>query len=384
MTWPLIPPRPSGSAAGRADRDRRAVGADQPRPVDQRAVLPGLRRRRDIRRSAGCRAGSAPGCRRSRARRATRSRAQGRAGSNRARSRAPPGSACPAAPSSPRLANTPRARAAAGDGPRPPSCAAPLRVRRRRRAGGRGSRRGRGRCRRPAPARWRARRRRLAAPAAACGWRLRHIDDLRRRRRRRGRRWRRRSGRVGAGAATTGAGGGRRDVERRRRRRQRDRRRLRAAPRGAVSARRRASSTAKSRSAASDRRPTPITSPTAPARGSATTGRDARLAACADGGRSTARIAARDRGWPSALPACGDPHRRARSACRAGRPAGWRRCRCTNRPSRISPLTSVSLPSRVDREDRGQRAVARPFDIGLDAVVGDPRSGRSAWSPLSW
>ena len=87
-------------AGRRADRDRHPVGPDQPGPVDQRAALPRRGLASDIRRSAGCRAGSAPGCRRSRARRARRSRGRSRAGSNRARSRARPGSRSPAPPSS--------------------------------------------------------------------------------------------------------------------------------------------------------------------------------------------------------------------------------------------------------------------------------------------
>ena len=44
----------------------------------------------------------------------------------------------------------------------------------------------------------------------------------------------------------------------------------------------------------------------------------------------------------------------------------------TNRPSRMPPLTNSLLARLVERVDRGQRRLARPFDIGVDAVVGDP------------
>ena len=36
------------------------------------------------------------------------------------------------------------------------------------------------------------------------------------------------------------------------------------------------------------------------------------------------------------------------------------------------PLTSDLLAALVERIDGRKRALARPFDIGVDAVVGDP------------
>ena len=47
-----------------------------------------------------------------------------------------------------------------------------------------------------------------------------------------------------------------------------------------------------------------------------------------------------------------------------------RRASITNRSSRMVAVDQRFLAALVERVDRGERAVARPFDIGVAAVVG--------------